>query len=79
MWMVLREALALCGAGIAVGLVCAWSADSVVKSLLFGMKPADPAALGASLVLLAAAAALAGYAPAWRAARIDPMAALRLE
>jgi macrolide transport system ATP-binding/permease protein len=78
-WMVLREAVALCVAGIAVGLLCAWSAASVVKSFLFGMKPADPVALGASLVLLAAAAILAGYAPAWRAARIDPMSALRHE
>jgi predicted permease len=78
-WMVLREAVALCVAGIAVGLLCAWSAASMVKSFLFGMKPADPVALGASLVLLAAAAILAGYAPAWRAARIDPMSALRHE
>jgi predicted permease len=78
-WMVLREAMALCAAGLAVGLVAGRSAASVIQSFLFGMKPADPAALGGSLVLLAAAALLAGYAPAWRAARIDPMAALRHE
>jgi len=78
-WMVLREAMALCAVGLVVGLAAAWSAASLVKSFLFGMKPADPAALGASLALLAAAAILAGYAPAWRAARIDPMAALRHE
>ncbi len=78
-WMVLREAMALCVAGLAVGLACAWSVASVVQSFLFGMKPGDPMALGASLVLLAAAAMLAGYAPAWRAARIDPMTALRHE
>jgi macrolide transport system ATP-binding/permease protein len=78
-WMVLREAMALCAVGLVVGLAAAWSAASLVKSFLFGMKPADPAALGGSLALLAAAAILAGYAPAWRAARIDPMAALRHE
>jgi macrolide transport system ATP-binding/permease protein len=78
-WMVLREALLLCAAGLANGLVCAWSAASVIKSFLFGMKPADPVALGTSVVLLIAAAVLAGYAPAWRASRIDPMAALRHE
>src|SRR5579872_716485 len=79
LWMVLREAMALCAAGLAIGLVCAWSAASIVESFLFGIKPADPAALAVSLVVLTAAAALAGYAPAWRATRIDPMAALRHE
>jgi len=78
-WMVLREAMVLCAAGLAIGLVSAWSAASVIKSFLFGMKPADPVTLGASVVLLVATAVLAGYAPAWRAARIDPMAALRHE
>jgi ABC-type antimicrobial peptide transport system permease subunit len=73
--MVLKEALALCVAG----LRCAWSAASVVKSFLFGMKPADPIALGTAVVLLVLAAILAGYAPAWRASRIDPMSALRHE
>jgi macrolide transport system ATP-binding/permease protein len=78
-WMVLREALVLCAAGLTIGLVCAWSAASVIKSFLFGMKPADPMALGTAVVLLVAVAALAGYAPAWRASRIDPMVALRHE
>jgi predicted permease len=78
-WMVLKEALALCVAGLAIGLLCAWGAASVVKSFLFGMKPADPIALGTAMVLLVVAATLAGYAPAWRASRIDPMSALRHE
>ena len=78
-WMVLKEALALCAAGLAIGLRCAWSAASVVKSFLFGMKPADPIALGTAVALLVLAAILAGYAPAWRASRIDPMSALRHE
>jgi predicted permease len=78
-WMVLREAIALCAAGLAIGLACAWGAQSLVKSFLFGMKAGDPVALGVSVVVLAGAATLAGYAPAWRASKIDPMAALRHE
>ena len=44
-----------------------WSMASVVQSLLFGMKPADPVALGSAVVLLVVAAVVAGYPPAWRA------------
>jgi ABC-type lipoprotein release transport system permease subunit len=47
--------------------------------MLFGVKPADPAALAGTCVLLAIAAAAASYLPARRAARVDPMSALRSE
>jgi hypothetical protein len=50
-----------------------------VASFLFGLKPLDPTALIASVLVLGLAALLAGYAPAWRASRIDPMVALRHE
>jgi predicted permease len=79
MWMVLREVLMLTTAGLGIGLVCAWSAMSGIKSFLFGMEPADPMALTLSIFVLVAAVLLAGYAPAWRASRIDPMSALRHE
>jgi predicted permease len=78
-WMVLREVLALAAVGLAIGLIAAWQAGHLVKSFLFGIGPGDPLALGVSVGVLACSALLAGYAPAWRASRIDPMAALRHE
>jgi macrolide transport system ATP-binding/permease protein len=78
-WMVLREVLILAIVGLTIGLACAWASASAIKSFLFGMKPADPVAIAVSVTVLAAAALLAGYAPAWRASRIDPMSALRHE
>ena len=79
LWMVLRDALAVAATGLALGLVIAYAASSLVQSFLFGMKPRDPAALVVSAFALLAAAVAAAYAPAWRASRIDPMAALREE
>lgn len=78
-WMVLREVLALAAAGLAVGLVCAWGLLSAVKSFVFGIKPADPLAILIATAILVAALMLAGYAPAARASRIDPLTALRHE
>jgi macrolide transport system ATP-binding/permease protein len=77
--MVLREVLALAAAGLAFGLITAWGMQSAIKSFLFGVKAADPfTALWASGILLAALV-LAGYAPARRASRIEPLSALRHE
>jgi predicted permease len=78
-WMVLREVLALAAAGLAIGFICAWSSLSAIKSFVFGMKPGDPIAMLLAAGILIAALLLAGFAPAARASRIDPLAALRHE
>jgi macrolide transport system ATP-binding/permease protein len=78
-WMVLREVLVLAAVGLAIGFATVWETTAFLRSFLFGLKPTDPLSLGASVVILSACALLAGYAPAWRASRIDPMAALRHE
>jgi predicted permease len=78
-WMVLREVLALAAVGLAIGLICAWSAMSTLKSFVFGIKPADPLAILLAAGILIAALVLAGFAPATRASRIDPLTALRHE
>jgi predicted permease len=77
--MVLREVFALAAAGLAMGLIGAWSAISTIKSFIFGMKPADPLAMLLAVGILAAVLLLAGLAPATRASRIDPLSALRHE
>lgn len=78
-WMVLREVLALACVGLGIGLFGAWETASYVASFLFEMKPGDPVAIGASVAVLVVAAIVAGYAPARRASRVDPMVALRHE
>jgi len=77
--MVLREVAVLSACGLLVGLVAAYQTTAFLKSFLFGVKPNDPVAIGASVAILIACALLAGYLPAFRASRIDPMAALRNE
>ena len=78
-WMVLGEVITLAAVGLGIGLAAAYSLTHFVASFLFGMKPHDPLALSVSVLVLAAATMLAGYAPARRASRVDPMAALRHE
>jgi predicted permease len=65
------------GAGLAVGALGTLATTRLVAGLLYGVGPRDPALLGGAALLLAAAAALAGYLPARRAARADPVRALR--
>jgi predicted permease len=79
LWMVLREVLALAAAGLAIGFLCAWSGLSTMKSFVFGMKPTDPPTTLLAAGILIAALVLAGFAPATRACRIDPLTALRHE
>ncbi len=78
-WMVLREVLVLAAFGLLIGFAGAWETTAFIKSFLFGLQPNDPVALSFSVAILITCALLAGYAPAWRASRIDPMVALRHE
>jgi ABC-type antimicrobial peptide transport system permease subunit len=77
--MVLREAFWLVIIGVLVGLVVAMMTTKLVASLLFGLGPSDPLTLTLATMLLLSIAAFAGSIPAWRAARIDPVLALRHE
>ena len=79
LWMVLRQVLILGGVGLLIGSVAVWETTTFLKSFLFGLKPNDPLTLACAGALLVGCAILAGYAPAWRASRIDPMTALRHE
>jgi len=77
--LVLREAVLLLAAGLTAGIVLAAWAGQAAASLLYGLKPHDPATLSAAAALLATVALAASYAPAWRASRLEPMDALREE
>jgi predicted permease len=77
--MVVLRGSRLVAVGIAVGLPVAWAGSRWVKSMLFGLTPFDPVALGSAIMLLALAAQLAAYIPARRASRVDPLTALRHE
>ncbi len=77
--LVLKRGARLVLIGIALGLPAAWAASRWVESMLFGLTPADPVAIGGAILLLTTAAQLAGYIPARRASRVDPLIALRHE
>jgi ABC-type antimicrobial peptide transport system permease subunit len=61
-----------------LGVASSWVLARTLSGLLFGITSTDPATFAAMLLLLTAVSALAGYLPARRASRIDPMAALRI-
>lgn len=77
--MVLRESLLLVIIGLAVGIPVSLGASRLISSELYGLKPFDPITIAAAGFILMAIAALAGYLPARRASRVDPMVALRYE
>lgn len=77
--LVLRRALALAAAGVSAGALAAHAASRFLESLLFEVEPTDPVTYGAVAALLLAVAALAAWAPARRAARVDPVVALKSE
>jgi len=79
LWMVLRETMLPVIIGIAIGLPAAMASMRMIRDQLFGLEPADPLTLCSSVIAIIGAAALAGYLPARRAARVDPMVALRYE
>jgi FtsX-like permease family len=78
-WMVLREVCVLAAIGLAIGVPTALGTSRLIESFLFEIKPNDPRALTLAAVILLTAALMAGYGPARRASRVDPMIALRHE
>jgi len=78
-WMVMRETILLVLAGIAIGVPVALGAARLVSSQLFGMNPADPFSLIVAASVLIAVACLAGFLPARKASKVNPLIALRYE
>lgn len=78
-WLVIRHALGLVGAGMTIGVVAARLGTGILGSLLFGLSPTDPVTFLLGAVVMMAIAGAAVYFPARRAARVDPMIALRAE
>ncbi|HEY8226770.1 MAG TPA: ABC transporter permease [Pyrinomonadaceae bacterium] len=78
-WMVLRETLLLVVVGLLIGVPAAVFAARFVSSQLFGLSPGDPVTLAAAAAVLIVVAIVAGYVPARRATKVDPLVALRYE
>jgi ABC-type antimicrobial peptide transport system permease subunit len=78
-WMIVREVLAIAGAGIAVAIPAAWWLGRLVAAQLYGVVPTDALSIGGAVVLLTAVAVVSGLVPSVRAARIDPTRALRFQ
>jgi predicted permease len=77
--LVLAEVAGMVIAGLAVGAAVALASTRLVRSLLYGLSASDPVTMVASVVILSAVAVVAAALPAWRAARVDPIVALREE
>ncbi|HSK08426.1 MAG TPA: ADOP family duplicated permease, partial [Vicinamibacterales bacterium] len=79
LWMVLRQVVVLAGIGLAVGVPAAIAGAPLVASLLYGVAPASPGAIAAAALVMLAVAVAAGFVPALRATRMNPVEALRRE
>jgi ABC-type antimicrobial peptide transport system permease subunit len=77
--LILKQGLRLTLIGIGLGLLAAFALTRWMESLLFGVRPTDPLTLGAIAVVLLSVALLACWIPARRAAKVDPLVALRYE
>jgi ABC-type antimicrobial peptide transport system permease subunit len=79
LWLVMREVSVLLAVGLTVGVPAALGLGRYVASQLYGIRADDPAIAVSTVLLLALVSAAAGFIPAQRASRIDPMPALRHE
>jgi predicted permease len=77
--LVMRESMILVGIGVAAGMAIAFGASRFVEALLFGLAPRDLSTMLLAIVVMILVSAFAGYLPARRASRVDPMIALRYE
>jgi putative ABC transport system permease protein len=77
--IIVRRAVSLAAIGGAVGLALAFVLSRVLRTMLYGVEPADPVSYGVAAVLVPVVAVLASVVPGWRATRVDPMTALREE
>jgi predicted permease len=75
---ILLQTLGLAAIGVVAGIVASWMLARALSGMLFGITPGDPVTFAVMIVILTAVAALAGYLPARRASRIEPMSALRV-
>jgi len=79
LWLVLRQVAWLGLAGLVVGVPLGFAASPLLSSLLFGIAPSDARTMAMAAAVMLSVALLAGYLPARRAARMNPLAALRRE
>jgi len=79
LWMVLKESLLLLGIGVALGVPATLAATRAIRFMIFGLNPFDPITLAGAIIVIASVMLLAAYFPARRAAKVDPMVALRYE
>jgi predicted permease len=78
-WLVMREVMVLVSVGVTLGLAAAWGLSRLIGNQLYGVSPNDPMTMAAAACGLTIIALLAGYVPAFRAARVNPVTALRYE
>ncbi len=78
-WLVAREVIVLVAIGIAFAIPAIWGMTRLVESQLYGITPLDPPTIALAIGLLSTVAAVAGVLPARRAAKVDPLVALRYE
>ena len=79
MRQVLRESMLLVAVGVAIGVAAAFGTGRFLSTMLFGLAPTDVVTIAAATLLMVAVSALAGFLPARRASRVDPMVALRYD
>ena len=78
-WMIVRQSLLVAASGVALGIAASAAGTELLKSLLFNVEPRDSMTLALSAAIILVVTAIAGYVPALRASRVDPLTALRAE